>query len=319
MGHHTQAGVVGCLSIEEYRDGTILRHELTRPEKEDDRTQHILATGAQTGPIFVAHRADPAIDETVKGITGTPPAYDFEASDGVRHRFWIAGAGETVRRLAGLFRPLPRLYIADGHHRSAAAARAAAECRRRNPRHSGSEDYNFFLAVVFPHTQLQILEYNRLVRTLNGLRRDRFLNLLHDSFTVDRTPGRVRPMRKGEFGLYLDGSWYTMACREKLLEEQDPVRRLDVSVLQNHVLGPLLGVDDPRTSSRIDFVGGIRGPGELERRVNSGEMAAAFTLYPTSMDELMEIADAGLFMPPKSTWFEPKLRDGLVIHSISDA
>ena len=316
MGAHQQVGIVGCVSVEEYQNGVIRKHELTRPDKEDDRTRHILATNAQTGPIFLTHRAAPAIDAVVAPVIREKPEYDFVASDGVRHRLWVIADDPTVQKLVKLFCELPLLYIADGHHRSAAAARAAAERARRNPRHTGMEEYNFFLAVIFPHDQLQILEYNRLVEDLNGFTRDRFLEMLRRDFDVEKTRGRVRPMRKGEFGLYLEGSWYTLTAGREFLEVADPVERLDVSVLQSRILAPLLGIEDQRRNKRIDFVGGIRGAGELETRVNSGEMAAGFTLYPTSIDELLAIADAGRIMPPKSTWFEPKLRDGLLVHGL---
>lgn len=316
MGTHRQSGIVACVSVEEYLRGTIRRHELTRPEKEDDRTRHILATNAQTGPVFLTYRAAARIDELVERTTRQPAATDFLASDGIRHQVWAITDAALLGQIADAFRAVPLLYIADGHHRSAAAARAAQERARRNPSHTGREGYNYFLAVLFPHNQMHILEYNRLVQDLNGFTRDRFLEMLRRNFEVGKTRGRVQPMRKGEFGLYLEGNWYTLSATDGAPEERDIVDGLDVTLLQNRVLAPLLGIDDPRTSKRIEFVGGIRGPGELERRVNGGGMAAGFTLYPTSVEELLAVADANRIMPPKSTWFEPKLRDGLLVHSL---
>jgi uncharacterized protein (DUF1015 family) len=316
MGAHRQYGIAACVPVDEYQQGLIRKHELTRPDKEDDRTRHILATNAQTGPIFLTYRMVPSIDALVMRIASAPAEYDFLSSDGVRHQLWVVADEPTLESIVRLFRDVPLLYIADGHHRSAAAARAALERRRRNPGHTGDEEYGAFLAVIIPDTQLQILEYNRLVRDLNGLKRDRLLDLLERDFDVTRTRGRMTPMRKGEFGLYLEGGWHTLIAHAELLDTTDPVERLDISVLQNRVLGPLLAIEDQRTSKRIDFVGGIRGTGELEHRVNSGEMAAAFSLYPTSVGELLAIADANRIMPPKSTWFEPKLRDGLLVHGL---
>jgi uncharacterized protein (DUF1015 family) len=316
MGAHRQYGIAACVSVEEYRSGVIRKHELTRPDKEADRTRHILATNAQTGPIFLTYRGLPAIDEIVRGIASRPAEYDIPAGDGVRHQVWIVSEIPVSEELVRLFHTVPRLYVADGHHRTAAGARAAEERRLRNPAHTGNEEYNFFLAVIVPDRQVQILEYNRLVRDLNGLTPGRLLELLGGAFELKMVSRGVKPERKGEFGLYLDGTWYELVTRPETLATVDPVERLDVSILQSRILGPLLGIEDQRTSTRIDFVGGIRGTAELERRVNSGEMAAAFSLHPTSVDELLAIADAERIMPPKSTWFEPKLRDGLLVHSL---
>jgi len=317
MGSHRQYGIAACVSVEEYRRGIIRKHELTRPDKEDDRTRHILATGAQTGPIFLTYRAVPAVDTIVAAVVREPAAYDFLSNDAIRHQFWVISGKETLEQLVRLFQEVPVIYVADGHHRSAAAARAAQELQRRDPAADAGSECNFFVAVIVPHNQLQILEYNRLVKDLHGLTRERFLELLRVDFDVQKTRGQVKPLRKGEFGLYLDGSWYTLTAGREILSASDPVGRLDVSILQDRVLGPLLGIEDQRTSKRIDFVGGIRGAGELERRVNSGEMAAAFSLFPTSVEELLAIADANRIMPPKSTWFEPKLRDGVIVHSLT--
>lgn len=318
MGSHTQTGIVGCASVAEYRSGIVRRHELTRPDKETDRMRHILTTGAQSGPIFLTFRARPDIGALTARLTAGSPEYDFVTGDGVRHRFWVVRAENDIAAVRAAFDAVPMLYIADGHHRSAAAGRAADASAADNPAHTGSEEYNFFLAVAFPDDQLRILEYNRVVKDLNGLAPERFLAGLRESFTVEPTSGRAQPVQKGEFGMYLGGSWYTLRTPDHVLSAPDPVERLDVSILQNRLLRPLLGVEDPRTDTRIDFVGGIRGLDELEQRVNSGEMTVAFALYPTGMDELLTIADAERIMPPKSTWFEPKLRDGMVVHLLQE-
>ncbi len=314
MDTHTQFGIVGCASVKEYLDNTIKKHELTRRDKEDDRTRHVRATNAHSGPIFLTYRARPAIDLLVEGIRATPPVNDFVAEDGIRHRLWVVNDRTTIEAITREFRNVPALYVADGHHRSAAAARVGKEMAAANPAHTGTEEYNFFLAVLFPHDQLRILDYNRLVKDLNGMGREQFLAALATTFTVTKSQSPFRPSAKGEYGMYLPGQWYALRAAGGLTTAADPVERLDVSILQKHLLHPVLGIEDPRTSKRIDFVGGIRGLGELERRVNSGEMAVAFALTPTSIDELLAIADAGKTMPPKSTWFEPKLRDGLVVH-----
>ena len=317
MGDHTQYGIMGCASVAEYLNNTIKKHELTRKDKEDDRTKHVRVTNAHTGPIFLTYRASPAIDAIVEGIRTGKPEFDFVPPDGVRHRLWVIGDAKTINELAGAFARVSSLYVADGHHRSAAAARVGDELAKGNPLHRGDEEYNFFLAVLFPHDQLRIMDYNRTVKDLNGLPPDEFIARVGKAFHVSEGPRPARPSRKGEFGMYLRGIWYTLRARADLAADADPVDRLDVSMLQREILGPVLGIGDPRTSKKIDFVGGIRGPGELERRVDSGEMAAAFALYPTSVEELIAIADAGKIMPPKSTWFEPKLRDGVVVHFLS--
>jgi uncharacterized protein (DUF1015 family) len=314
MGSHTQYGIVGCASVQEYLDDTIKKHELTRKDKEDDRTNHVRVTNAHSGPIFLTYRARPSLDALTAQISAEKPAYDFTADDGIRHRFWVIARQETIDSLAREFALVPALYVADGHHRSAAAARVGKERADANPNHRGDEEYNYFLAVLFPHNQLRIMDYNRVVRDLNGLTPEQFLAEIGGVFSVTETGAKFRPSKKGEYGLFLGGVWYAMEAPADLLATTDPVERLDVSLLQRHILGPILGIDDPRTSKRIDFVGGIRGLKELERRVNSGEMAAAFALTPTSIEELLAIADAGEVMPPKSTWFEPKLRDGVVVH-----
>jgi uncharacterized protein (DUF1015 family) len=317
MGTHTQYGIVGCASVEEYLNGTIKKHELTRKDKEDDRTQHVQVTNAHSGPIFLTYRAQPAIDALVARVSAGSPAYNFVADDGIRHQLWVIQDAATIAAITIAFRTIPNLYVADGHHRSAAAARVGRDLAKANPHHRGDEEYNFFLAVLFPHNQLRIMGYSRVVKDLNGKSEPEFLASIRKNFEVAQAAGRYTPTRKGAFGMYLKGTWYTLRAMPALLNIDDPVERLDVSILQKHLLSPVLGIDDPRTSKRIDFVGGIRGLEELEKRVDSGEMTVAFALYPTSIDELLTIADAGKIMPPKSTWFEPKLRDGVVVHMVS--
>lgn len=313
MGHHAQFGIAGCVSVQDYLTGIIKRHELTRPEKEADRTRHILATSAHTGPILMAYHPEPEIDDIVDHVRSRQPIIDFLASDDVRHQMWLIDDRPTIGTITTAFQRVESLYIADGHHRSAAAVRAAEDYSSRNPRHTGNEEYNSFLAVLFPHNQLQILGYNRVVKDLGSLSRDQFLARIRNVFAVEEWESVPTP-EKGEFGLFMDGTWYGVQAPPEFTAVPDPVSRLDVSILQDHLLSPILGINDVRTDSRIDFVGGVRGPQELERRVNSEEMAAGFLLHPTSMNELMTIADAGRMMPPKSTWFEPKLRDGMVVH-----
>ena len=317
MGDTTQYGIMGCASVREYLNNTIKKHELTRKDKEDDRTKHVRVTNAHTGPIFLTYRASRPIDTIVEGIHLRKPDYDFIPPDGVRHRLWVIDDANVINSLVGEFSRIDHLYVADGHHRSAAAARVGDERAKGNPRHRGDEEYNFFLAVLFPHNQLRIMDYNRTVKDLNGLEVGEFLARIGEIFDVTEGPHPAWPSRKGEYGMYVKGTWYTLRAPGDLLADPDPVERLDVSILQKEILGPILGIDDPRTNKRIDFVGGIRGLQELERRVNSGEMAVAFALFPTSIEELLSIADAGKIMPPKSTWFEPKLRDGVVVHFLS--
>jgi uncharacterized protein (DUF1015 family) len=317
MGDHNQYGIVGCASVSEYMDDTIKKHELTRKEKEDDRTKHVEVTNAHTGPIFLTYRSVPAIDRVVEGVCAGRPVYDFVAEDGIGHRLWVIREEETQRQLEAEFTKVPHFYVADGHHRSAAAARVGKEMADRNPDHTGEEEYNFFLAVLFPNTQLRILDYNRVVKDLHGRSRTEFLEELATRFRVKPSTAPARPSRKGEIGMYLPPRWFTLQSLSATETEPDPVARLEVSLLQREVLDPILGIQDPRTSTRIDFVGGIRGLGELQKRVDSGEMAVAFALFPTTIDELLAIADAGKIMPPKSTWFEPKLRDGMVVHTLT--
>lgn len=319
MAGHDQFGIVGCVSVQEYLNDTIKKHELTRKDKEDDRTKHVKITNAHSGPIFLTYRADAELDGIVASVTRRKPTYDFLAVDGIRHRLWVIEDKEVIGRIADAFARIPNLYVADGHHRSAAAARVGKELADANPKHTGNEEYNFFLAVLFPHNQLRIMDYNRVVKDLNGRTEEEFLKELREKFSVEPARGQVKPSKKGEYGMYLKGRWFTLQATPALLRNPDPVAGLDVSILQQHLLSPVLGIDDPRTNKRIDFVGGIRGLQELERRVDSGEMAVAFALFPTSIDELLAIADAGKTMPPKSTWFEPKLRDGVVVHMVTES
>jgi uncharacterized protein (DUF1015 family) len=314
MHGHTQYGLVGCAAVEEYWNDTIRKHEHTRKDKEEDRCNHVRVTNAHSGPIFLTYRDNAVIDGIVTRITAGVPDNDHVAADGVRHASWVIRDTADIESIMAAFREIPTLYVADGHHRSAAAGIVGRERAAANPNHTGEEEYNFFLAVYFPASQLRIMDYNRLVKDLNGLTDEQFLDKLGATFTIAPADAAVKPAKKGDVGLYLGGRWYTLSAHPALLENPDPVGRLDVAILQHNVLSPVLGIADPRTDKRIDFVGGIRGLGELERRVNSGEMTVAFSMHPTSIDELMSIADAGQIMPPKSTWFEPKLRDGLFVH-----
>ena len=314
MEGRTQYGIVGCASVEEYLNDTIKKHELTRKDKEEDRCNHVRVTNSHSGPIFLTYPDSPAIDGIVSTVTSQTPENDHVANDGIRHRTWVIRGSGTIQKLQDLFGGIRNLYVADGHHRTAAAAIVGRERKLANPHHRGDEEYNFFLAVCFPASQLKILDYNRVVKDLNGLSSGQFLDKVKGVFSLTHIQGRPRLSRKGEFGLYFDGEWYQMSTPESLLTNSDPVERLDVTILQRHLLDPILGIKDVRIDKRIDFVGGIRGMGELEKRVDSGEMKLAISMFPTSIQELIAIADAGKIMPPKSTWFEPKLRDGLFVH-----
>jgi uncharacterized protein (DUF1015 family) len=313
MGDHLQTGLVACCSIDEYDDDLIKKHERTRRDKEDDRTRHLVTLGAQTGLVFLTYRERGRIDAAVAEVTAGAPLYDFTAPDGIVHTLWRV---PDPARFVELFAEVPAMYVADGHHRSASASRARAQLRDANPEHTGEEDYNFVLAVVFPGDQLQILPYNRTVKDLDGRTPEAFLAEVGERFEV--TEGAKPSPERGAFSMYLGGTWYGLRPPEGSVDRDDPIASLDVSVLQDRLLAPLLGVEDPRTDKRIDFVGGIRGTEELERLVDSGRAAVAFSLHATTVDDLMRIADAGEIMPPKSTWFEPKLRDGLVCHKIGE-
>lgn len=314
MGDHRQLGLVAAASVAAYDAGRIRRHEYTRPDKEDDRVRQIEALNAQTGPVFLTYRHRPGIDALAAEASSGPPEVTVRADDGVEHSLWVVRDAARITALVEAFEGLEGLYIADGHHRAAAAARVAHRRRTADPRHTGEEPYNYFLSVIFPDHQVRILDYNRVVRDLNGLSKDEFLKRLAAAYQVTPAPGPVRPARRGEVGMYLAGRWYRLQIHPERVPADDPVARLDVSLLADHVLAPILGITDPRRDRRIDFVGGIRGLEALMQRVDSGEMAVAFALHPTGLEELMAVADAGQVMPPKSTWFEPKLVDGLVSH-----
>ncbi len=313
MNGRTQYGLVAAVSAQEYDDGVIRKHELTRKDKEADRTRHVDTLSATTGPVFLTYPDQPEMDARVQALAQKAPAYQFTTPDGIGHSFWVMDDDKDIAAVTKIFERLPVLYIADGHHRSASAAAVARKRKAANPHHTGQESYNFFLAVIFPSNQLYIMDYNRLVKDLNGLDKAQFLEKVHEKFEVEKT-GQARPGARHQFGMYLDGEWYTLRAKDGSFDAQDPVAALDVSILQNNLLAPVLGIGDPRTDKRINFVGGIRGPGELEKRVNSGEYQVAFSMFPTSIEELMKVADAHLIMPPKSTWFEPKLRSGLVTY-----
>ncbi|HEX7859433.1 MAG TPA: DUF1015 family protein [Verrucomicrobiae bacterium] len=308
MGSHSQVGLVAAASCQEYLDEVIKKHEFTRPDKEDDRVQHIETLNSQTGPVFVTYKADAEIDARFAGIAAGQPAIDFTTGDGVRHSSWNITDEATIRFVEESFAKIAFLYIADGHHRSAAAGRVF---KARN----GAGESARFLTVIFPHNQMQILPYNRVLKDLNGNSPEALLQKL-DAVFIIKTPGVAKPQRKHELGLYLAGKWHTLNFRPHFAATSDPIEKLDVTLLQKYVLQPIFGIDDPRTSKRINFVGGIRGTGELEKVVNSGEYACAFSMFPTSVLDLMTIADAGGIMPPKSTWFEPKLRDAMFCHMI---
>lgn len=313
MDGRIQYGFVGAASVDDYWNDVIKKHEKTRKDKEEDRANHVRYTDSHSGPIFLTFHDNTELQAEIDRISAQTPNTDLVAADGIRHQVWLITEKEVIAKIEKLFADMKNLYVADGHHRSAAASIVGRERQRANPNHKGDEDYNYFLAVAFPASHLKIFDYNRVVKDLNGNTKEEFFAKLEPNFEVSEMGTRIHPPVKGTFGLYIDGKWYMMKAKPHLMID-DPVEGLDVSILQNYVLDKILGIDDPRTSKRIDFVGGIRGLGELEKRVNSGEMALAFSLHPTSIQELISIADAGEIMPPKSTWFEPKLRDGLFVH-----
>lgn len=311
-GDHIQVGIAGLASVQAYEEGQIRRHELTRPEKEDDRVRHMQALNAQTGPVFMVCRTSEKLTKLLTELQEAPPDLDANAHDGIRHSIWVVSDPQRMDAISGYFQEQDAIYIADGHHRSAAAVRVAHLCREANPNHTGREPYNAFLTVVFPDDQVRILDYNRVVRDLNGLSQADFLQRVGERFDVRESEEPVHPSGRGEFGLYLPGKWYRITLPAARIPSEDPVASLDVSLLTGQLLHPILGIEDLRRDKRIDFVGGIRGLGELEDRVDKGDMAAAFSLHPTGIGELIAVADAGLLMPPKSTWFEPKLADGVL-------
>jgi uncharacterized protein (DUF1015 family) len=313
MGDHVQAGVVCAASCAEYADGLIKRHEHTRPDKEDDRTRHTHELNANAGPVFLTYRKRAEIDELVERAMSVEPTYEFTADDGVGHAVWVVPQ-KLADTLRGAFAAVPALYVADGHHRAASAARVGLERRALNAAHTGEEPYNYFLAVLFAHDQLQILDYNRVVRDLNGSSPEQFLDRVRERFAAEETD-RPRPDAPHRFGMFLVDRWYRLETRPGDVPAGEPVRSLDASILQDSLLGPVLGITDPRTDKRIDFIGGIRGLEALEQRVAAG-WAVAFAMHPVTLEQLMAVADAGLVMPPKSTWFEPKLRSGLLVRTL---
>ena len=318
---HWQYGIVACAYSEDYVNKIIKKHELTRKDKEEDRMKHVRITNANVEPVFFAYPAVDEIDAIVNNIVRhEAPEYDFIAKeDGFGHRFWVINDKATIARLVELFATkVPAMYIADGHHRSAAAALVGQEKKEHNPNHTGKEEYNFFMTVIFPDNQLKIIDYNRVVKDLNGLSKEDFLKALTKAFVVEEMGTEIyKPAKLHEFSMYLDGKWYKMTAKEGTYDDKDPIGVLDVKILSDHALDAVLGIKDLRTDKRIDFVGGIRGLGELKRRVDNGEMKVAFALYPVSMQQIIDIADSGNIMPPKTTWFEPKLRSGLVVHELN--
>lgn len=318
MNGHTQYGLVVCASVDDYLNGNIKKHELTRRDKEEDRMKHVRVNNANIEPVFFAYPDNAELDAIVKKYTAKTPEYDFVAElDGFGHTFWIIDNDSDIARITELFEAMPSLYIADGHHRSAAAALVGAEKAKQNPNHRGDEEYNYFMAVCFPANQLTIIDYNRVVKDLNGLTETEFLDKLNANFTVeDKGTDIYKPTGLHNFSLYLAGKWYSLTAKPGTYNDNDPIGVLDVTISSNLILNEVLGIKDLRSDKRIDFVGGIRGLGELKRRVDSGEMKVALALYPVTMKQLMDIADTGNIMPPKTTWFEPKLRSGLVIHKL---
>jgi uncharacterized protein (DUF1015 family) len=318
MQGKTQYGLVGCASVDDYMNGVIRKHELTRSDKEEDRMKHVRITNANMEPVFFAYPAVKELDDIVTAIVATkPPVYDFVADDGFGHHFWLVDEEKTIDRIVNLFAEIPATYVADGHHRTAAAALVGKEKRMNNPHHTGEEEYNFFLAVHFPDNQLRIIDYNRVVKDLNGLAPFEFIERISEDFVLQKRGTEIfRPDQLHTFSMYIGGEWYKLVTKPGRYNDNDPIGVLDVTVLSHLILDKILGIKDLRTDKRIDFVGGIRGLGELKTRVDSGEMKVAFALYPVSMKQLIDIADSGNIMPPKTTWFEPKLRSGLVVHEL---
>ncbi|MCB1191361.1 MAG: DUF1015 domain-containing protein [Leptospiraceae bacterium] len=313
----TQFGLVGCASVEDYWNNIIKRHELTRPDKENDRKNHIETTNIQSGPIFLTYPDVAEVDQIISLITKDNPEYNFIASDEVEHTFWLIQNSEIIQKLVHIFEKIPSIYIADGHHRSASASIVGREKKENNPKHTGQEEYNFFLAVYFPASQLRIMDYNRVVKDLNGLNESEFLDKIKAYFDITQIKYELyKPNKLHEIGMYLGQKWYSLLAKEGTYDDFDPIGVLDVTILSKCILDPILGIQDLRRDKRIDFVGGIRGSEELKKRVDSNEMKVAFAMYPVSIEQLITISDTGNIMPPKTTWFEPKLRSGLVVHSI---
>lgn len=317
MNGRTQYGIVGCASVDDYLNDVIKKHELTRPDKEEDRKNHVRIGNMNAEPVFFAYPHVPELDVIVAGIVSETPEYDLITDDGIGHTFWVIRDKSTIDRIVTLFAEIPCTYVADGHHRTAAAALVGKERRDANPDHTGKEEYNFFLAVHFPDNQLKIMDYNRVIKDLNGMTPADLLSRLSGSFSIqEKGSNEYRPSRLHEFSMYLEGKWYSLQANPGTYDDSDPIGVLDVTILSERVLAPLFNITDLRKDKRIEFVGGLRGLGELSRRVDSGEMKVAFALYPVTMQQLIDIADSGQIMPPKTTWFEPKLRSGLVIHSL---
>lgn len=314
MNGRVQTGIVACSSIDDYKNNIIKKHENTRADKEIDRIKHVDTCNAQTGPIFLAYRANSTINEEVAIVQKNAPVYDFVSDDGIRHKVWKIAAIDSVNKIKNAFATIDEIYIADGHHRAASAVKVGMKRREENPDFTGDEEYNFFLSVLFPDEQLMIMPYNRVVKDLNGNTNEEFLEKISQVFEVEKKVEKVSPSQKGTFGMYLQDNWYLLTASEAI-RSNDPVDGLDVAILQDNLLSPILGIGDPKTDKRIDFVGGIRGLEELEKRTQN-DMKVAFSMYPTSISELFDVADADKLMPPKSTWFEPKLRSGLFIHRI---
>jgi uncharacterized protein (DUF1015 family) len=319
MNGRTQYGFVVVANVDDYMQGRIKKHELTRRDKEEDRMKHVRINNANVEPVFFAFPDNAELEAIIKNVTSNKPEYDFVANDGFGHHFWVINDDETIKRITELFAQIPSLYIADGHHRSAAAALVGHEKALANPNHTGEEEYNYFLAVAFPASHLNIIDYNRVVKDLNGLSDEEFLNAISQNFIIEEKETEIyRPEKLHNFSLYLSGKWYSLTAKEGTYNDSDPIGVLDVTISSDLILRDILNIHDLRSDKRIDFVGGIRGLGELKKRVDSGEMAMALALYPVSMEQLINIADTGNIMPPKSTWFEPKLRSGLVIHKLED-
>lgn len=317
MNGRTQYGLVVCANVEDYLCGNIKKHELTRKDKEEDRMIHVRNQNANIEPVFFSYPDNETINSIVNEITKHPAEYDFVAEDGFGHHFWVIEDPETIKTITETFAQMPAFYVADGHHRTAAAALVGAEKKAQNPNHTGNEEYNFFMAVVFPESHLKIIDYNRVVKDLNGLSPEEFIKRVEDDFIVEKVGKEIyTPNALHNFSMYLEGEWYSLTAKEGRYNDEDPIGVLDVTILSDLVLDKILDIKDLRTSKRIDFVGGIRGLGELSKRVDSGEMVVAFALYPVSMKQLVDIADSGNIMPPKTTWFEPKLRSGLAIHEL---
>lgn len=317
MNGRAQTGLVGCACVDDYINNNIKKHELTRADKEADRIRHVDTCDANTGPIFLCYKGSDEVNNIIAKYVAGEPVYDFVTDDGIGNTVWVISDTEDCKIISELLDNAGDFYIADGHHRCASAVNVAKMRRENNPNYNGNEEFNFFLAVLFPADTLEIMDYNRVVKDLNGNSKDEFIAKLYDSFIVEEasSDGTYHPEKKHNFGMYMDNKWYKLTAKEGTFEPNDPVDQLDVSILQKNLLTPILGIGDPRTDKRIDFIGGIRGLGELERLVNGG-MAVAFSMYPTTLDDLMAIADANLIMPPKSTWFEPKLLSGLFIHKL---